>query len=146
LDATILIVDDDRYLLQAQTRLLHGQPYSVLTARDAAEAEYILKTRAVDLVVCDEWMPGTLGTEFLAWVAQAFPNVVRIILTGQPSIDSAMRAVNEGRVFRYLIKPCNDYVLAMAIHDGLDQIRSQASTPLSSASIPAESSAARCPD
>jgi DNA-binding NtrC family response regulator len=140
LDTTILLVDDDRCLLQACTRLLHEQPYHVLTAKSAEDAAYILKTRPIDLIVCDEKMSGMLGTEFLKWVAQVFPKTVRILFTGQPSVDSARRAVNESKVFRYLIKPCDDYALAMAIRDGLDQARSPEIMPLDSTLTPAEDS------
>lgn len=128
MNSTILLVDDDRNLLQGYIRALRGQPFRVLTAENASEAAHVLKTQPVDLVVSDEHMPGMSGTEFLAWVAQAFPNVVRIVLTGQPSVSSAMRAINEGHAFRYLTKPCQDFELAMTIRDGLDQAASTATT------------------
>ncbi|HOP78866.1 MAG TPA: hypothetical protein PLD05_15370 [Thermogutta sp.] len=46
------------------------------------------------------------GTGLLAWVAKHFSNTVRIVLTGQPDLPTAMKAINEGQVFRFLTKPC----------------------------------------
>jgi DNA-binding NtrC family response regulator len=117
----VLFVDDEPNVLYALLRTLRQQPYTIITARTADEATMILKSHAVDLVVADENMPGMQGTEFLAWVARHFPHVVRIVLTGQPSVPTTLRAINDAHVFRFLTKPCDDVKLAMAIRDGLAQ-------------------------
>ena len=66
-------------------------------------------------------MPGLCGTRFLSWVADNFPEVMRIILTGQPNVPSALRAINEGKVYRYFTKPCDVVELALAIRLGLEE-------------------------
>ncbi len=118
---TVLFVDDDKNLLQGLMRVLRSQPYNLLTANSAEEASYLLKTNKIEVVVSDECMPGMRGTEYLKWVAEHFPQTVRILLTGNPSPETAVSAVNEGQVFRFLTKPCRDWDLAMAIRDALDE-------------------------
>ncbi|MBN2292117.1 MAG: response regulator [Pirellulales bacterium] len=117
----VLLVDDDSDILHGLTRALRQQPFKTCTARSAEEAMHVLKAHSVDLVVSDENMPGMCGTKFLSWVAENYPQIMRIILTGQPSVDSALNAINEGRVYRYFTKPCDTVELALAIHYGLEE-------------------------
>ncbi len=117
----VLLVDDEPNVLHALIRGLRQQPYRINTARSAEEAMDILKAHRVDLIVSDENMPGTCGTRFLSWVAEHFPDVMRIILTGQPNVPSALRAINEGKVYRYFTKPCDIVELALAIRHGLEE-------------------------
>lgn len=119
--SVVLLVDDEPNLLHALTRTLRQQPYRINTARSAEEAMDVLKTHRVDLIVSDENMPGICGTRFLSWVADNFPQVIRIILTGQPNVPSALRAINEGKVYRYFTKPCDIVELALAIRHGLEE-------------------------
>ena len=104
---TILLVDDDRFLLEGLLITLRHQPHRVLTATSAAEGLALLAKESVDVVVADEVMPHMCGSEFLAIVARHFPETVRITLTGQATVAAAARAINEGRIFRFLQKPCS---------------------------------------
>jgi DNA-binding NtrC family response regulator len=119
MEDTVLLVDDDRSLLDSLQRLLHKQPYRILTAENADDAIDLLQTEPIDLIVCDECLPGLPGTVFLAWAAEHHPQVVRIMLTGQPSADSAIRAINQSKAFRFMVKPCDGHALATAIKEGL---------------------------
>ena len=103
---TILLVDDDHFLLEGLLITLRNQPHRVLTAGSAAEGLERLSQESVDVVVADEVMPGMCGSEFLAIVARHYPETVRITLTGQATVAAAARAINEGRIFRFLQKPC----------------------------------------
>jgi DNA-binding NtrC family response regulator len=123
-DALVLVVDDDVNLLRGLTRVLRHQTFQLLTARSGEEAREILKRWPVDVVICDQHMPGTRGTELLAWIAEHCPRTVRIILTGQPDLKTAVDAINRGQVFRFLTKPCSDWDLVMTIHDALEAARS----------------------
>ena len=124
MNPTVLLVDDDRNLLSGLARVLRNQPYDIMLAENAADAKRVLQAHDIQVVVSDECMPGQKGTEFLSWVAEHFPGIIRIVLTGTPSAETAMRAVNDCRVFRFLTKPCREWDLAMAIHDGLEEQRS----------------------
>jgi len=118
---TVLLVDDDPRVLDGLTRVLHREPYRLLRAGSADEAAAILEREPVDVIVCDEQMPGMCGTEFLARVARNYPEVVRIVLTGEPSLEVALRAINEGRVARFFTKPCNEIDLALTIREALER-------------------------
>jgi len=117
----VLFVDDEANVLRGLARALHGQPYQILTARSAEEAMWTLKTRPIDVVVSDEQMPGMSGTEFLAWVASHFPEVIRIVLTGHATVPATIRAINEAKVYRYFTKPCHDVELALAIRRAIEE-------------------------
>jgi len=113
---TILLVDNDRFLLEGLLITLRNQPHRVLTATSAAEGLALLARESVDVVVADEVMPHMCGSEFLAIVAQHYPQTVRITLTGQATVAAAARAINEGRIFRFLQKPCSprDFIEVVA--------------------------------
>lgn len=118
---TLLLVDDEPKVLSALQRLLRDEPYEILTAGNAEEAADVLANATVDLIVCDEEMPGMPGSEFLASVARDYPDVVRIVLTGHPTLPAALRAINEGRIYQFFTKPCNEIDLAIAIRRALEQ-------------------------
>ncbi len=117
---TVLLVDDDPNLLAGLSRALRHQPYQICTARGGEEALWILKTRDVDVVVSDQRMPGMLGNQLLAWVAQHRPEVMRIMLTGHAEADTAIEAINTGGVYQFFIKPCNEVQLAIAIRKAIE--------------------------
>jgi len=118
---TILLVDDEPHVLDGLKRTLHKEPYTILTAHSAEQAAQVLDAHDVDLIVSDEEMPGMSGTTFLAAVAAARPDTVRIVLTGHPSLPAALRAINEGKVYQFFTKPCNEIDLAITIRRALEQ-------------------------
>jgi DNA-binding NtrC family response regulator len=118
---SVLLVDDDPNLLAALQRGLHREPYAICTAPDPVAAFRILAERPVDVVISDEGMPRMPGSVFLARVHERYPDTIRMILTGQGSLAIAIRAINEGHVYRFLTKPCNVMELAIAIRQGLQQ-------------------------
>ncbi len=124
MEDVVLLVDDDINILRSLARLLRNQPYRLYTASSGEEALLILKSRDVDVVVTDEQMPGMRGGDLLAWIAANRPEIVSIVLTGRPTVDDAIRAINEGAVYQYFTKPCNPARLATAILKALEH-RSQ---------------------
>ncbi|MBI3410181.1 MAG: response regulator [Planctomycetes bacterium] len=117
---TVLFVDDDLGVLQALMRRLRKEPYQIRTATSAEEALVILSQARIDLVVSDLNMPGMGGMEFLSRVAKEYPQCVRIMLTGQPSLTVAMSAINNGEVYRFLTKPYDSNALAGIIREALE--------------------------
>ena len=83
----------------------------------------LLARQEIDVVVSDEQMPGMSGSEFLAIVRKKHPQTVRMILTGQACLEAAIRAINEGEVYRFFTKPCNDADLCVSIRQALQQKR-----------------------
>jgi DNA-binding NtrC family response regulator len=121
MDHAVLLVDDDDNTLSSLVRALHKQPYQIYTARDGGEAVWILKTHKIDLIVADERMPEMPGSDLLAWAAKHCPDVVRIVLTGHAETLAAIRAINEGGVYHFFSKPCNEVRLAVVIREALEQ-------------------------
>lgn len=102
----VLIVDDEESIHRALDRTLRREPYEVLHAYDAGEAEAILRQRAdVRAVVCDHYMPGTLGLDFMMHVRRSRPGVISILLTAQADLEMVITAMNEGRLHRFFTKP-----------------------------------------
>ena len=118
---TILIVDDEPTITQILADALSREPYVILTAGSAEEALRLLARKQVDVVISDEKMPGMSGSEFLAVVRKKYPDTIRMILTGQGSLESAMHAINEGQIYRFFTKPCNVLDLAMTIRRAIQQ-------------------------
>jgi DNA-binding NtrC family response regulator len=116
----VLLVDDDENLLHALTRSLRRQPYQIFTARSGSEAVWVLKTNDVDVLVADEQMPGMSGSDLLAWVAENYPDTMRIMLTGQASATVAIRAINEGKAYHFFTKPCDHVQLALMIRKAIE--------------------------
>lgn len=118
---TVLLVDDDARVRAGLRRALRSEPYDILEAGSAGEAFEILGGRAVDVVVSDEEMPGMRGSVFLKKVRERFPDTVRFMLTGKATLENALRAINEGGISRFFLKPCNSWDLAVSIRQGLQQ-------------------------
>src|SRR5262249_39981766 len=74
-----------------------------------------------DVVISDERMPGMSGSELLAAVFREFPQTVRMVLTGHASLQATLRAINEGQISRFFIKPCDPAELATAIRQAIQQ-------------------------
>ena len=119
--ANVLLVDDEPRIAKAIQRTLRREEFDIYTAGSARAALDILATTPIDVVVSDEKMPGMSGTEFLAVVHREYPHTVRIVLTGHASLDTAIKAINEGSIFRFMTKPCNPSELAITIRQALQQ-------------------------
>jgi two-component system probable response regulator PhcQ len=117
--ATILLVDDEPHVSEALKRALRREPYEFLTATSAADAQEVLAARHVDVVISDEQMPGMSGSEFLGIVRKRHPHTIRMILSGQASLEAAVRAINEGEVYRFFLKPCNPTDLIFTVQQAL---------------------------
>jgi DNA-binding NtrC family response regulator len=104
--ATVLIVDDEEGIHRALERTLRREPYELLHAYDAGEAEAILEQRPdLDAVICDHCMPGTQGLEFMIHLRRKRPDLVAILLTAQADLDMVLTAMNEGQLHRFFTKP-----------------------------------------
>lgn len=119
----VLFVDDDANLLDAIQRALRKQ-FNIDRALGGAEGLQKLASEGpYALVVADMQMPEMSGLEFLRAVRKQAPDTVRIMLTGNSDQKTAVDAVNDGHVFRFLTKPCPPPTLTPAIEAGLAQHR-----------------------
>jgi len=117
----VLFVDDEPNIILALRRALRKEPYEILSACSAKEALTFLSQTPVDVVVSDENMPCMKGTDFLTIVSREYSDTIRIILTGHADLQTAIRAINEGKIYRFLTKPCNEVELAIIIREALRQ-------------------------
>lgn len=113
--ATILIIDDDENVRIGLSHALRGPDYRILLADGPMTALRMLQTEPVDVVISDHLMPGVTGMEFLKLVRDRYPDTVRIMLTGHADTDMALRAINEGEIYRFLTKPCQRTELKVTV-------------------------------
>jgi response regulator RpfG family c-di-GMP phosphodiesterase len=111
----VLCVDDEAYVLEGLCDTLHGG-FDVRIATGGQEGLGILRSDpdGFAVVISDMRMPEMEGSEFLREARRIAPDVVRMLLTGYADVDSAIRAVNEAHLFRYLTKPCQSAELLSA--------------------------------
>ncbi|MBI5017500.1 MAG: response regulator [Deltaproteobacteria bacterium] len=116
---TLLLVDDEENILKALTRLFRRQGYEILTALGGSPALELLATRPVSLILSDQRMPAMSGAEFLTAARKIQPDAVRMMLTGYSDIRTAIEAINEGHVTRFLVKPWQDDTLLETVAQAL---------------------------
>lgn len=102
---TLLLVDDDRFMLGVLNDMLTNEPYRVLSAQSGEEALALLASEPVDVILCDQAMPGMRGTEVLAEAARRYPKTVRLMLSGQPDLSEIEAAIAAGVADGHYIKP-----------------------------------------
>jgi DNA-binding NtrC family response regulator len=115
----LLLVDDEPNLTSALVRSLDRSQFEIFTADSAQQGLMILAGNDIDVVVSDERMPGMTGSQFLTEVRKKWPHTIRMILSGQADLEAAVRAINEGEVYRFLLKPCHPKELQLTILQGL---------------------------
>ncbi len=117
----LLLVDDELANLQKLQRTFMDL-YTVHMARSGEEALQILQKTPIDAIITDQKMPGMTGIEFLELSQKAYPNLVRIVLTGFTEVDDLIAAINTGKAHRYITKPWEPKDVLMAIRDSLEKM------------------------
>jgi two-component system, NtrC family, response regulator HupR/HoxA len=102
----MLIVDDEKDILTTLS-LTFEKEYDVFLANSGAEGLVILDRQEIALIIADQRMPEMTGVEFLERSIVKRPNAIRMILTGYTDTVSLIRAINAGRIYRYITKPWN---------------------------------------
>src|SRR5258706_15301543 len=119
----ILLVDDDPNLLDGYRRSLSRD----FLMETALGAQLALKLAAENgpyaVIVSDMRMPGMDGVQFLSKIKAQSPDTIRVMLTGNADMDTAVHAINEGSIFRFLNKPCSKETLAKTLTAALVQYR-----------------------
>ncbi|MEM7233368.1 MAG: response regulator, partial [Planctomycetota bacterium] len=117
----VLLVDDEAPVLRGLERQLF-RSFELEKATSAATGlERLLRSKPFDVVVSDMRMPEVNGAEFLSIVRQKWPDTMRIVLTGHADLEAAAMAINEGDIFRFLLKPCVPQALTKALNDAVEQ-------------------------
>lgn len=121
--ATILVVDDDERVIRALVRLLRRDGHQVRTATSARAAEEALREGEVAVLLSDYRMPGEDGVALLRRARELRPDTVRIMLTGSADLKAAVAAVNDGAVFKFVLKPWDDDWLRATVAEAVQQYR-----------------------
>ncbi len=116
----LLLVDDEKSILLALKRQLKKK-LDLTTAQSGLEALEILeKDNNFDVIISDMRMPGMNGVQLLETVGKKYPDIIKIMLTGNADLTTASDAVNRGDIFRFLTKPCPMNILTKAIYDAFE--------------------------
>ncbi|GAC1473756.1 MAG: hypothetical protein NVSMB9_22960 [Isosphaeraceae bacterium] len=117
---TLLVVDDEVDVLESLRHLFH-RSYRVLIASSADQAIEVLNQTEVHLILSDQRMPGMSGDVFLSRARQLQPDAIRMLFTGYADIQAVINAVNEGHIFRYILKPWDSVELEGVINQAAEQ-------------------------
>jgi len=118
---TVLFVDDEPMILRSIERLFLDSPHRILTTDDVDEALEIVGREPVAVVVSDQRMPKMQGIELLEKIKAVSPDTIKILLTGYADLQTAIRAINSGEVYRFIQKPWDDSGLACLVHEALER-------------------------
>ena len=116
---TVLLVDDEKCVLDSLYRSLKNEPYEIICAQEPEEALDILQEQEVSLILSDIKMPKMNGIELLKKAAEYSPDSVKMLLSGYSEVDLIVDAINSASVWRYIAKPWNNEDLIMAIKNGI---------------------------
>lgn len=118
----ILIVDDEENVCNALCRSLRKEGYELFVAHEPLTGLEILGRIPVDLIISDHLMPKMTGLEFLKLVRERYPDCIRIMLTGHVDNQTAIDAINQGQVSRFLTKPWDVAELRTIIRRAFEQL------------------------
>jgi PAS domain S-box-containing protein len=102
----VLYVDDDEYNLLLFDEFMSSD-YQVITALSPEEGYSVLKENHVKVLISDQRMPYETGLEFIERISPEFPDLIKIIFTAHVDHDAAIKAINQGGIYRYVMKPWN---------------------------------------
>jgi CheY-like chemotaxis protein len=119
----VLCVDDEAVVVKVLSLQLKRY-YDVDTATNGATGlEILARQRDVAVIISDMRMPGMDGATFLSRSREFAPHAVRLLLSGETDMQSAIAAVNQGQIFRFLTKPCPPGTLVGAVAAAIEQHR-----------------------
>ena len=119
---TILLVDDEKHSLESMRMALEDD-FDCLTATGAEEAASLLQENYVQVIFCDQRMPGKTGVEFLTEVRAEWPETVRIIITGYTETNDMVDAINDAGIYHFVTKPWHPDHLLMIAKNAADLFR-----------------------
>ncbi|MCW4021102.1 MAG: response regulator [Candidatus Bathyarchaeota archaeon] len=117
-EKNILVVDDDKAILEDFKELLESQGYSADTAENGREAMEKFNDHLYDLALLDIKLPDMEGTELLIKLHQKIPRTMKIMITGYPSFENAVESLNLG-ADAYIMKPVDPKKLLKVVEEKL---------------------------
>lgn len=118
--ARIIIIEDDEDILDSLKEILNSNGYEVDTASNGEEGIKKCRSNLFDIALLDIKLPGIDGTEVLGILHKEFPEMVKIMITGYPSLENAVASLKRG-ADAYLMKPVNPSSLLKIIDEKLSE-------------------------
>ena len=115
----VLYVDDEEHNLTSFKAAFRPY-YTVHTAISAREGLRVLREQPIEVIVTDQRMPEMTGVQFLEAVIPEYPDAIRMVLTGFSDVEAIIKAINSGRVYRYITKPWDENELKMTIDGAIE--------------------------
>ena len=116
----ILVVEDDSFIITFTSKVLKSRGYLVTTAMTGKDALKKIQASNYNLVLLDIGLPDISGTEILKQIREINQDIIVIMITGNPQLDSSIDSVNYGADW-YLIKPINDTDLVDIVEEKIKQ-------------------------
>ncbi len=123
-DASILVVDDEQRSLESIARII-GDRFDVHTATNTDQALEVLRQQWIQVLLCDQRMPGMSGVEFAEKVREEYPDIVRIIISGYTEAGDIIDAVNKGGIYQYITKPWHPDDLILKLNNAVKLFKLQ---------------------
>jgi len=117
---SILIVEDDTNIRETLNTILQQKGYNTDTAKNGQEAIQKSQTKFYNMTLLNIKLPDIEGTELLTLMHQNLPKMIKIMITGYPSLDNAVEALNKG-ADAYIIKPVKPDKLLAIIEEKLQK-------------------------
>lgn len=116
---TVLLVDDEPNVLASLKRALRKEPYRILTAKDGKDALQVIQESDVHVILTDLSMPEMDGLTLLMEIRKRHPDIIRLILSGSSDSETILNAINQGSVYRYLVKPWTEIELKIVLRQAV---------------------------
>lgn len=123
MEETVLFVDDEPVVLDYAASLFRGKGVRVLSCTSAGEALRIFAGEEISVLVTDNCMPEMSGLELLSRVSVISPNTVKILMTAFADLPTALSAINQSEVYRFVVKPWKRAEMSQAVKDGIRRFR-----------------------
>lgn len=121
---SILVIDDEVRSLESLRRILDDR-FDVHTAEDTDAAEKVLQQQWIQVIVCDQRMPGKSGIDFCEQVREEYPNIIRIIISGHTDSSDIIDAINKGGIYQFIAKPWHPDEIITKLNNAVDLFRLQ---------------------
>lgn len=118
----VLLVDDEDFVRKALLRALRREPYDIEQAEGPRRALQLLEERPFDVIVADHLMPEMTGLQLFQITRNRWPDTMRIILTGHADMQTAIDAINQGEIYRFLTKPWDDVDLKITLFNACERL------------------------
>ncbi len=115
-ERSLLVIDDESEIVKALNRQFRRQ-YTVYVAESAEAGYEIMMKVPIQVIISDQRMPGMNGAEFFRKVRHAYPDAIRLLLTGYADIQAVIAAINDGHIFRYITKPWDPVELDTIVYE-----------------------------